>query len=124
MWLLVSLKWRKALKISIDNCLLFLTTLQLPYMLKVYLKIALNEKCVVSHHSSLSYLSLDIFRPFVGFKGLRLIPRETRDGKKVHFAFADFENVNQTTLVINTLQGYRFHKDDLIGLQFSYAVAH
>jgi hypothetical protein len=59
----------------------------------------------------------------VGFKGLRLIPRETKDGQKVHFAFVDFENTQQTTMVINTLQGYRFHKDDLIGLQFSYAVA-
>ena len=96
---------------------------QPPCMLKACPKTALNEKFVVSHSLS-SYLPLDIFRPFVGFKGLRLIPRETRDGKKVHFAFADFENVNQTTLVINTLQGYRFHKDDLIGLQFSYAVAH
>eukprot|EP00347_Sterkiella_histriomuscorum_P007844 403347348 len=63
-----------------------------------------------------------IFRPFLGFKQLRLIPRDTKDGQRVHFAFADFESVYQTTMVINTLQGYRFHKDDIIGLQFSYAV--
>lgn len=44
-----------------------------------------------------------IFRPFIGFKSLRLIPRETKDGLKVHFAFADFENTTQTTMVINTL---------------------
>ncbi|CDW87591.1 rna-binding protein [Stylonychia lemnae] len=66
--------------------------------------------------------SLDIFRPFIGFKELRLIPRSSKDGQKVHIAFADFESTFQTTMVINTLQGYRFHKDDIIGLQFSYAV--
>lgn len=64
-----------------------------------------------------------IFRPFPGFKQLRLVPRETKDGLKVHFCFADFETVEQTTMVVNTLQGYRFHKDDIIGLQFSFAVA-
>jgi hypothetical protein len=35
--------------------------------------------------------------------------------------FADFENSFQTTLVINTLQGYRFDKEDILGLQFTYA---
>ena len=39
------------------------------------------------------------------------------------FCFADFENSLQTTVVINTLQGYRFDKDDIWGLQFSYAKA-
>lgn len=34
-----------------------------------------------------------IFRPFEGFQGLRLIPRNTKDGHKVHFAFVDFENI-------------------------------
>jgi len=63
-----------------------------------------------------------IFRPFPGFKQLRLIPRENKDGHKVYLCFADFENTEQTTIVVNTLQGYRFDKDDLIGLQFSYAV--
>jgi len=64
-----------------------------------------------------------IFRPYPGFKQLRLVPRETKEGHKVHFCFADFETEEQTTIVVNTLQGYRFHKDDIIGLQFSYAVA-
>jgi hypothetical protein len=63
-------------------------------MLKVCQRIALSEKCVVSLSFSVLSSFLDIFRPFIGFKGLRLIPRETRDGKKVHFAFADFENVH------------------------------
>ena len=33
-----------------------------------------------------------IFRPFVGFKTVRLIPREKRHGEKVILCFADFEN--------------------------------
>jgi len=33
-----------------------------------------------------------IFRPFVGFKTVRLIPREKRQGEKVMLCFADFEN--------------------------------
>lgn len=63
-----------------------------------------------------------IFRPFVGFKTVRLIPREKRQGEKVMLCFADFENTLQTTIVINTLQGYRFDRDDIFGLQFSYAL--
>ena len=62
-----------------------------------------------------------IFRPFPGYKSVRLIPREKRPGEKVIFCFADFDNKLQTTMVINTLQGYRFDKDDILGLQFSYA---
>ncbi len=60
----------------------------------------LPEDCAEREVARKFYLSndpllfLDIFRPYIGFKGLRLIPRETRDGKKVHFAFADFENVH------------------------------
>ena len=52
---------------------------------------------------------------------MRLIPREINADEKVMLCFADFENSLQTTLVINTLQGYRFDKDDIWGLQFSYA---
>ena len=57
-----------------------------------------------------------IFRPFVGFKTVRLIPREKRQGERVMLCFADFENTVQTTIVINTLQGYRFDRDDIFGL--------
>lgn len=63
-----------------------------------------------------------IFRPFIGFKTVRLIPREKRPGEKVILCFADFESTLQTTIVINTLQGYRFDRDDILGLQFSYAI--
>jgi hypothetical protein len=64
-----------------------------------------------------------IFRPFKGFKAVRLIPRDKKGDKleKTVLCFADFESSLQTTIVINTLQGYRFHKDDHIGLSFSYA---
>lgn len=47
---------------------------------------------------------------------MRLIPREISPDEKVILCFADFENSFQTTLVINTLQGYRFDKDDILGL--------
>ena len=36
--------------------------------------------------------------------------------------FVDFENVIQSTVCINTLQGYRFDKNDLLGLHLSYGV--
>jgi len=62
-----------------------------------------------------------IFRPFPGFKTVRLIPRESKQGERVLLCFADFETTLQTTVVINTLQGYRFDRDDILGLQFSYA---
>ncbi len=57
----------------------------------------------VARKSSMSS-SLDIFRPFPGYKCVRLIPRETKTGERVLFCFADFENTLQSTLVINTLQ--------------------
>lgn len=63
----------------------------------------------------------DIFRPYPGFRQLRLIQKNNKNGDPVALCFADFENSQQTTLVINTLQGYRFDKDDLLGLVFSYA---
>ena len=63
-----------------------------------------------------------LFRPFVGFKSVRLITRE-KNGQNSLICFADFENVLQSTICINTLQGYRFDKNDLIGLHFSYGVS-
>ena len=64
-----------------------------------------------------------IFRPFQGFKSVRLIPREKKPGEKVLLCFADFESTLQSTIVINTLQGYRFDRDDILGLQFSYQIS-
>ena len=62
-----------------------------------------------------------IFRPYPGYKGLRLIEKE-KNGKKTYIGFVDFENIIQSTVCINTLQGYRFDKDDLLGLHLSYGV--
>lgn len=62
-----------------------------------------------------------LFRPFPGFKSVRLITRE-KSGEKSLICFADFEDILQATICINTLQGYRFDKNDLVGLHFSYGV--
>jgi len=61
-----------------------------------------NVKLLVFFSIVLTFL--DIFRPFPGFRSIRLIPRDTKNGEKVLFCFADFETTLQTTLVINTLQ--------------------
>ena len=63
-----------------------------------------------------------MFRPFPGFKSVRLITRE-KNCQKSLICFADFDEVLQSTLCINTLQGYRFDKNDLVGLHFSYGVS-
>ena len=52
---------------------------------------------------SILWKFIDIFRPFRGFKSVRLIPREKAPDEKVILCFADFENALQTTIVINTL---------------------
>ena len=62
-----------------------------------------------------------IFRPYPGYKGLRLIEKE-KNGKKTYIGFVEFENIIQSTVCINTLQGYRFDKNDLLGLHLSYGV--
>lgn len=63
-----------------------------------------------------------IFRPFPGFQNIRIIPKE-KNGKKTIICFVDFEDTAQSTLCIRTLQGYRFDKNDLVGLHFSYGVS-
>ena len=62
-----------------------------------------------------------IFRPFPGFKKLRLIPKE-KNGVKSFICFVDFEDSIQSTICIDTLQGYRFNKFDVVGLHFSYGI--
>ena len=63
-----------------------------------------------------------IFRPFPGFQNIRIIPKE-KNGKKTIICFVDFENIIQSTLCIQTLQCYRFDKNDIIGLYFSYGIS-
>ena len=62
-----------------------------------------------------------IFRPFPGFISSRLIERE-KNGEKSLICFCDFEEIYQATECIFTLQGYRFSKNDLVGLHLSYGV--
>jgi RNA recognition motif-containing protein len=62
-----------------------------------------------------------IFRPFPGYKSLRLIQKE-KNGENTYLCFVDFENSYQSTICINTLQGYRFDKSDLVGLHCSYGI--
>ena len=60
-----------------------------------------------------------IFRPFPGFITVRLVTK-MKNGYKKLICFADFENSFQSTICIQTLQGYRFDKTDTVGLHFSY----
>ena len=62
-----------------------------------------------------------IFRPYPGFNKLRLIKKE-KNGKKIIICFVDFDTVIQSTVCIATLQGYRFDKNDLVGLRLSYGI--
>lgn len=64
-----------------------------------------------------------ILRPFPGFRNCRI--KETKkeqNGKKNLICFGDFDEVFQATICINTLQGYRFDKNDIVGLHFGYGV--
>lgn len=70
-------------------------------MSKASLLMQLKEKSPVNLLYVINFV--DIFRPFPGFKSVRLIHREKKPGEKLILCFADFENPFQTTLVINTL---------------------
>ena len=67
------------------------------------------------------YNKKDIFRPYPGFQQIRLIRKSTSTGREYLLCFVDFENNLQSTIAMNTLQGYRFDKHDKIGLKISYA---
>lgn len=75
-----------------------------------------KDKWIVSLFSN-----LDIFRPFPGFQQIRLIRKSTSTGREYLLCFVDFETILQSTIVLNTLQGYRFDKHDKTGLKISYA---
>jgi RNA recognition motif-containing protein len=62
-----------------------------------------------------------IFRPFPGFVNARLISKKTREGRKFFFCFVDFENKKQASIVLHTLQGYKFHNKDPSGVRISFA---
>lgn len=63
-----------------------------------------------------------IFRPFPGYMLARLIPRSSKSGRKYFYCFVDFQTEMQATICMETVQGYRFHKNDSRGLKLSYAV--
>uniref|UniRef100_A0A0E0ENN5 RRM domain-containing protein n=2 Tax=Oryza TaxID=4527 RepID=A0A0E0ENN5_9ORYZ len=69
--------------------------------------------------------SRDIFRPFVGFREVRLVNKESRHpGGDPHvLCFVDFDNPAQATLALEALQGYKFDEHDRdsahLRLQFS-----
>ena len=47
---------------------------------------------------------IDVFRPFPGYKTVRLIKKQTQSGREYYYCFADFENSIQSTIALNTLQ--------------------
>jgi len=63
----------------------------------------------------------DVFRPYPGYKEVRLIKKEGKNGRKFYFCFVDFETSLQAAIALQTLQGYRFDKNDKVGLRISFA---
>ena len=106
---------------------------KLDSLVKKYENVFLDFENLKNHASNIVYVEgipidakerevAHIFRPFPGYKSLRLIQKE-KNGENTILCFADFENVIQSTICINTLQGYRFDKNDLVGLHCSYGVS-
>ena len=75
--------------LDLISCL-FLKMLQILSMSKASLLMLQKEKSLVILLFVINLL--DIFRPFPGFKSVRLIHREKKPGEKVILCFADFEN--------------------------------
>ncbi|KAF2296565.1 hypothetical protein GH714_000237 [Hevea brasiliensis] len=66
-----------------------------------------------------------IFRPFVGYKEVRLVSKESkhRGGDPIILCFVDFENPACAATAMSALQGYKMdehgHESNYLGLQFS-----
>ncbi|KAI3843380.1 hypothetical protein MKX03_030481 [Papaver bracteatum] len=66
-----------------------------------------------------------IFRPFVGFKEVRLVSKESRHsgGDPLVLCFVDFINPAQAATALDALQGYKFDEHDresaVLRLQFA-----
>ncbi|KAF3788809.1 RNA-binding protein 1 [Nymphaea thermarum] len=56
----------------------------------------------------------DIFRPFLGYKEVRLVKKESRhpEGDPLILCFVDFANVNCAATALSALQGYRMDEQD------------
>lgn len=55
-----------------------------------------------------------IFRPFIGFKEVRLVHKEARkgSGEKMVLCFVDFADARCASTALEALQGYRFDESD------------
>eukprot|EP00262_Sarcandra_glabra_P013459 TRINITY_DN372_c0_g1_i1.p1 TRINITY_DN372_c0_g1~~TRINITY_DN372_c0_g1_i1.p1 ORF type:complete len:234 (+),score=38.71 TRINITY_DN372_c0_g1_i1:70-771(+) len=54
-----------------------------------------------------------IFRPFVGFKEVRLVSKESRHrGESLVLCFIDFSTPGQAAIALDALQGYKFDEHD------------
>ncbi|BAS95935.1 RNA-binding protein 1 [Oryza sativa Japonica Group] len=55
-----------------------------------------------------------IFRPFVGFREVRLVSKEARHpgGDPILLCFVDFETASQAAIAMDALQGYKFDEHD------------
>ncbi|KAK4344809.1 hypothetical protein RND71_034985 [Anisodus tanguticus] len=66
-----------------------------------------------------------IFRPFVGYKEVRLVPKGSRHagGDPLILCFVDFASPLQAAAAMDTLQGYKFdeHDRDSVSLRLQFA---
>eukprot|EP00244_Chara_vulgaris_P013147 TRINITY_DN731_c0_g1_i5.p1 TRINITY_DN731_c0_g1~~TRINITY_DN731_c0_g1_i5.p1 ORF type:complete len:294 (-),score=59.57 TRINITY_DN731_c0_g1_i5:693-1574(-) len=56
-----------------------------------------------------------IFRPFIGFQGLRLVHKESKKqggGEKIVLCFVEFTNIQCAATALEALQGYKFDESD------------
>eukprot|EP00270_Netrium_digitus_P000617 TRINITY_DN1069_c0_g1_i1.p1 TRINITY_DN1069_c0_g1~~TRINITY_DN1069_c0_g1_i1.p1 ORF type:complete len:293 (+),score=12.01 TRINITY_DN1069_c0_g1_i1:52-879(+) len=53
-----------------------------------------------------------IFRPFIGFKEVRLVHKEGRRGDKITLCFVEFADPRCAATALEALQGYRFDEND------------
>ena len=67
---------------------------------------------VICSHSFTS--SLDIFRPFVGYKEVRLVSKESRHrgGDPLILCFVDFTDPACAATALSALQGYKIDEHD------------
>ncbi|CAA7391919.1 unnamed protein product [Spirodela intermedia] len=66
-----------------------------------------------------------VFRPFVGFREVRLVTKESRHpgGDPLVLCFADFSTPGQAAIALDALQGYKFdeHDRDSANLRLQFA---
>eukprot|EP01006_Ploeotia_vitrea_P019842 TRINITY_DN52094_c0_g2_i1.p1 TRINITY_DN52094_c0_g2~~TRINITY_DN52094_c0_g2_i1.p1 ORF type:complete len:187 (-),score=32.12 TRINITY_DN52094_c0_g2_i1:549-1109(-) len=67
-----------------------------------------------------------IFRPFYGFRGLRLVQRDSKrnPGTKYTICFVEFDMKYHAQYALDVLQGYTFNKNDTPDKGLKLAFAH